>query len=61
MVHIKCNIPLLLLFFFFFHGSYYVALASIDLPMWTGLTLNSQKSVCLCLQSAEVKGACYEA
>lgn len=35
-------------------GSHYVALAGLDLCMWTKLSRNSQKSTCLCLPSAGV-------
>lgn len=37
-------------------GSHYVALAGLELPMQTWLTLNSERLACLCLSSAGTKG-----
>lgn len=41
----------------FFTGSYYyVAIAVLELVVYTRLSINSYKSICLCLPSAESKG-----
>lgn len=37
-------------------GSHYVALAGLEVPMQTWLTLNSERLACLCLSSAGTKG-----
>lgn len=39
-------------------GSHYIALAGLELDMYTRLALDSQRSICLCLPSAAIKGVC---
>ena len=43
-----------LIIIFFLVGSLYLALAVLELIMWTGLALNSQRSACFCLPSAVI-------
>ena len=40
-------------------GSYYVALAVLELTLYTRLATNSQRSTCLCLPSAGIKAVCH--
>lgn len=50
---------LVFLFYFFETGSYYVALASLELTIQTRMALNEQRSTCLCLPNADVTGMYY--
>lgn len=40
----------------FVTGSHYVALASLELAMWTTLTLNLQRSICPSVLNSGIKG-----
>jgi hypothetical protein len=61
LIHIKYEylfiyLFIYLLFSFFQTRSLSVALTVLELTLKTKLTSNSQKSTCLCLLSAEIKG-----
>jgi surface polysaccharide O-acyltransferase-like enzyme len=43
-------------FLYFEIGSQYVTMAALELTVLTSLSLNSQRSTCLCLLSAEING-----
>lgn len=47
--------------FFFLRWSHCVALADLDLTLWTKLASNSQGSSWLCLLSAGIKSLCHYA
>lgn len=50
------SLPFFLLFLFFFEMvSHFLALAALELPMWTKLPKNSQRFTCLCTLSAGIK------
>lgn len=46
------------LFVLFETGSFYLALAYLEVTMQTKLASNSQRSPCLCVQNAKIKGIC---
>lgn len=42
-------------------GSHYAVLVGLEFAMQTKLALNSQKSTCICILSAEIKNVCHYA
>ena len=46
-------------FLFFETGFLCISMAFLELALLNRLALNSQKSFCLCLQSAGIKGVCH--
>ena len=49
-----------LFYFWFFKAEFLcVVLAVLELALYTRLALNSQRSICLCLLSARIKGVCH--
>jgi hypothetical protein len=61
----SCFLPLFLCKFYLSlsleRGSHSIALAVPELTLWTRLVSDSQRSACLCLLSAGIKGVCHHA